>query len=494
MPNKWKNTLTNYNYPSMVASDIYSPSSYITSGDGTVFYTLYQDVVIARQKYNTETGAWALEDFAPSSAYLQAFNMPNGKLLPNPAYTFPVGTSGDGSVLVIAKGPASSIKNKKVIITKYVNGQLIQIGPEITFTPQSNFNTATNNIYFINRVYLSDDGLKLVLVTQGGINTFVCTNDTWTLLPIISDITSANFPYRDAAIPWYWANVSKNGMYMTLMKDAAPYNTDIDKFVVFKFDNVVNNWVLFGEANTRATLSMWVMGQTFISNTGGELVMYYNRSLLRYERNPTTSVYELISTTSVVLSSAWDSSDVFMSGDCNTYACRVRYVGNNNNELFQVLRVLKYSNQTWTLYNAFPEALFPYKTVNQDPGTGTTLIGLSSDGKTVVVRQFDLGNVYIYVDAPEIILSLGGGAVSIQDSTINFNNASTNIKNPISDLNVANKIYVDIASSEIQALVVQDNSYNEQCSDKNQEIESTLAIQIEQLYQYFFNQSRNEPF
>ena len=506
MPNAWKNTLADYNYPYISGgNDSTQPPSYIISGDGTVFYTGYLDDgnggVIARQKYNPETGVWGpLENFAPSSAYFQAYNI-TGQLLPNSAYRFPVATSADGNTLVIAKGPASSIKNKKVIITKYVNGQLTQVGPEITFTPQSNFNTATNNIYFIQRVYLSDDGLRLVLITQGGINTFVCTNDTWALVPSSSDIVIANFPYRSPASPAIWAHVSKNGMYLTLMKDAAPYDYFIDKFVVLKFDNVVNNWVLFGEVNTRATINMWDLSQTFVSNTGGELVMYGESGsfgLKRYERNPITSVYELKATASSILVRAWDSSTVFMSADCNTYACRRRYIGNNNNEPFQVLQMLKYSNETWSVYNPFPEAFFPYKTGLTDQGTGTTLIGLSSDGKTVVTRQYfdnnhpwyDLGNVYIYVDVPERILYLAG-SLAIEDSTINFGEASTNVKNPISDLNVANKIYVDNASSEIQALVVQDNSYNEQCSAKNQEIESTLALQIEHLYQYFFNQSRN---
>ena len=502
MPNVWKNTLANYNYPGIYyPTNTESPECNLISGDGTVCYILYMDNdLISRQKYNRDSGTWTSEIFSTNLSYFQSYNITGGKLLPNAQYRFPVATSADGNTLVFAKqnisspyynGPTS--KSRTIIITKYVNGQFIQVGSEITFTPQSNFNTATNTVYNIQRVFLSENGLKLVLLTQGGINTFVCTNDTWTLIPATSDITVINFPYRDWIFPAQMAHVSKNGMYLALCEDSPPIDYGLT-FTIFKFDTAINNWVLFKTIN-----QSYGIYQSFISNTG-VLVMYHGQgSLVRYEYNPTTEIYELKTNTSYVLTRGWDSHTVFMSADCNTYVCRYRYLGNSNTEQFQTLRVLKYSNGAWSLHNPFPETFFPYKTVINDQGYGVTVLGISSDGGTIVTRQFfgsvnnQLGNVYVYMDVPELILGLGGSVVSIQDANVDFTTASTAVKMPTLDLNVVNKIYVDNAGSEIQALIIQDNSYNEQCTAKKQEIQSNLATQIEQLYQYFFNQSRTEP-
>jgi hypothetical protein len=51
-----------------------------------------------------------------------------------------------------------------------------------------------------------------------------------------------------------------------------------------------------------------------------------------------------------------------------------------------------------------------------------------------------------------------GNELIIQNSDVNFQNASVLVKAPVSDLNVANKVYVDIADSILQSAIVSEAS------------------------------------
>lgn len=90
-----------------------------------------------------------------------------------------------------------------------------------------------------------------------------------------------------------------------------------------------------------------------------------------------------------------------------------------------------------------------------------------------------------------------GGKLSINDKDVSFSDADTYIKAPTSAPQVANKKYVDDKDNEIHDLILAnantDTVSTTQYSDliaERQTVQSDLAIQIENLYQYFFNNSR----
>ena len=97
---------------------------------------------------------------------------------------------------------------------------------------------------------------------------------------------------------------------------------------------------------------------------------------------------------------------------------------------------------------------------------------------------------------PPSFVFLGENAV-IHGSDVSFNNANVFVKNPTVALNVSNKQYVDVADEEIHALILSsattDTTSTTEYYDllgQRQTVQTTLAVQIDQLYQYFFNQSR----
>jgi hypothetical protein len=95
-----------------------------------------------------------------------------------------------------------------------------------------------------------------------------------------------------------------------------------------------------------------------------------------------------------------------------------------------------------------------------------------------------------------ISLSLGEKVI-INKSDVRFNDANVFVKDPSLALNVSNKQYVDIADEEINELILASaatyttstTEYSD-LIDQRQAVQITLAAQIENLYQYFFNQSR----
>ena len=97
---------------------------------------------------------------------------------------------------------------------------------------------------------------------------------------------------------------------------------------------------------------------------------------------------------------------------------------------------------------------------------------------------------------PPSFVFLGENTI-IHNSDVSFNNANVFVKNPTVALNVSNKQYVDVADEEIHALILAsattDTTSTTEYYDllgQRQTVQTTLAVQIDQLYQYFFNQSR----
>lgn len=92
-----------------------------------------------------------------------------------------------------------------------------------------------------------------------------------------------------------------------------------------------------------------------------------------------------------------------------------------------------------------------------------------------------------------------GDKMTISGSNINFNNANVYVKDPTVGLNVVNKQYVD-AMAEAANTMILSNANTDTTSNtiyydllsERQVFQSNLAIQIENLYQYFFNASRTE--
>ena len=470
-----------------------SPHPVVMSGDGTVYYvSMGEDgpgTGLTRYKY--ENNVWTGETFIGTNG-----NFITGtKYLPNSTYTYPVATSSNGNKLVFIKnGYADNPVARTILITSYTNGQFVQVGPEITFTKQLN---STFN-YYISRVYMSNDGLKIVIVTFAGINTLVFSNGIWNLLPNSPDINIGCFTPTPSMAVSSAAYMSKNGMYLTLVSGTE------NLVLVFKFDNQINNWVLFKSMSVNDPSYPIYVNQTFVSNTGVVLVVDGWGKLHRFEYSLTTNNYELI-VMSPNEGTPWDSTPSFVSEDCNTYFCRYRYfgmyiAGQQPDKPIQVLRMLKWKNENWEIVE-FPSSLVPYVAGNQDGGTFGSALGISSDGVTPIsTTPFSANrsiiNVYLNISVPTLHL---GDIVKIKETDINFNEANVFVKDPAVALNVSNKQYVDIADAEVHALILAsattDTTSTTEYYDllgERQTVQSNLANQIDNLYQYFFNQSRSD--
>jgi hypothetical protein len=474
-----------------------SPHPVVISGDGTVYYVSIGEHApgsgLLRYKY--ENNAWTSETFIATNGHY----FTGTKYLPNSTYTYPVATSSNGNTLVLIKnGFADNPVARTIIITSYINGQFVQVGPEITFTKQliSTFN------YYISRVYMSGNGLKIVIVTFAGINTLVFSNGIWNLLPNSPDINIDSFtptPYAAIASAAY---MSKNGMYLTLL------SVSENSVLVFKFDTQLNNWILFKSISNDIIIGgvnyQLYINQTFVSNTGVVLVVDGWGKLYRFEYSLTTNSYVLIAM-SPNEGTPWDSTPSFVSDDCNTYFCRYRYfgmyiAGQQPDKPIQVLRMLKWKNENWEIVE-FPSSLVPYVAGNQDGGTFGSALGISSDGMIPLATTPFSANkskiiTYLNISVPTLHL---GDMVKIKEADVNFNEANVFVKDPTVALNVSNKQYVDIADEEVRALILAsattDTTSTTEYYDllgERQTVQSNLAVQIEQLYQYFFNQSRSD--
>ena len=287
---KWLKTMSDNELPSpFMGAGTLGPPPIITSGDGTVFYASIGDfTAIARYKY--DNNVWTHENFIGTPYY----EVIGTKYLPNSTYTYPVATSFDGNTLVLIKaGNPYHARPRKILIVSYINGEFVQVGSEITFVEQSNFNppigTQTEQ-YYIRKVLMSHNALKIVIFTQRGINTLVYSNESWNLLPPSSDILQSYFPYISWGELCFSVNMSKNGMYLTLLSYAE------NAVLVFKFNTQINNWVLFKSIINSAFLTMnaanMYIEQTYVSSNGNVVLILdgYSR-LSRFEYNLTTNKF-----------------------------------------------------------------------------------------------------------------------------------------------------------------------------------------------------------
>ena len=485
---KWIKTLTDHNLgespPTVVGLAI--PHPFILSGDGKVFY-VGVGYSIARYECSDDN-VWTHENFIGTPYY----SVTGTKYLPDPSFIYPVATSEDGNILVLMKegDPRSARDTKrKIIVTSYVNGQIVQVGSEITFTKQSNYNSDSSNqtLYYIQRVFISNDGLKIVIVTHGGINTLVFSNGSWNLLPASQDILPSYFPYGEYGEVGSISCMSTNGMYLSLLAPSASTS-----LVVFKFNNQTNSWGLYG------TISHpYVIWQTFVSNTGIVLAVRYG-ALTRFEYNISTNNYELINVNTSI--SPLEGPRCFVSEDFNTFLCRSgSFEWPPSGIPKQYIVKLEWVNGNWEKID-FPQTLIPF--VSSDPNNGAYLLGMSSDATTfistsILTNEQYIINVYFNVPLPTLYL---GDAASIEEKNVMFGeNTNVFVKAPTVALNVSNKQYVDIADAEVNALIVANSTTDTTSTTEyyvligqTQTVQSTLATQIENLYQYFFNQSRED--
>jgi hypothetical protein len=493
----WIKTLSNHNLGEgeFVTVEYAIPHSFILSGNGKVFYTPVAYSTSLVRYECSEDNVWTPEYFIGTPYY----TVTGTKYLPDPTFVYPVATSEDGNILVLMKGgdPRNDRSTKrKLLVVSYVNGQLVQVGSEITFTKQSNFNdiSPTNIHYYIRRVSISNDGLKIVIVTHGGINTLVFSNGSWNLLPASQDILPSYFPWDDYS-DTAGSSMSKNGMYLTLIS----VNTSI---MVFKFNNLTNSWNLF--KTIPYAYSIW---ETFVSNTGIVLAVRFG-TLARFEYNLSTNEYESTNVSNIV--SLLEGSRCFVSDDFNTLVCRSGdYSWPPTGLPRQYIVMIKWINGNWEKVD-LPETIIPMLT--SEPLTYGFVLGMSSDATTFISTTVDSSlydpNIYgpylrsiinVYHNLPLPTLSLGI-AVSVKEKNVDFDvNANVFVKAPTVPLNVSNKQYVDIADAEINALILSNASTDTTSTTEyyvligqTQTVQSTLATQIDNLYQYFFNQSRED--
>jgi hypothetical protein len=100
---------------------------------------------------------------------------------------------------------------------------------------------------------------------------------------------------------------------------------------------------------------------------------------------------------------------------------------------------------------------------------------------------------------PPITLYLGDD-LTITGQNVEFNDATVSVKAPVSGLNVVNKAYVDSVNSNVNNLISEEtaNRIAGQSSlqamiDSLQSDNTALETQMNNLYQYFFNQPRDGP-
>jgi len=93
-----------------------------------------------------------------------------------------------------------------------------------------------------------------------------------------------------------------------------------------------------------------------------------------------------------------------------------------------------------------------------------------------------------------------GDDLTILGSNVHFNNANVTVKDPVSALNVANKGYVDTSSAILNGNLQMESAARSaedaillSMINVLQTSNADLSIQLNNLYQYFFNQDRTGP-
>jgi hypothetical protein len=93
-----------------------------------------------------------------------------------------------------------------------------------------------------------------------------------------------------------------------------------------------------------------------------------------------------------------------------------------------------------------------------------------------------------------------GDEITVLNSEINFNNANAFVKAPTENTHVANKSYVDAADEVLRQLIISQSTTSSQAYTdllamitQLQADNTALETQVDNLYQYFFDQPRDGP-
>jgi len=107
--------------------------------------------------------------------------------------------------------------------------------------------------------------------------------------------------------------------------------------------------------------------------------------------------------------------------------------------------------------------------------------------------------IYYYNNMSGVTLYLGD-EVTVLNSNFNFNNANAFVKAPTENTHVANKSYVDAADELLRQLIISQGADSAQAYadllamiTQLQSDNTELETQVDNLYQYFFNQPRSGP-
>lgn len=172
-----------------------------------------------------------------------------------------------------------------------------------------------------------------------------------------------------------------------------------------------------------------------------------------------------------------------------------------------VIIVGQESNQLseYAVYNSDTDRYEQLTTIPKSSIPNARSVWLSYDNSFVYTTYNNnsgtFGKIYkTPITIPTTSLYLGD-EITIEQSDINFNNANVFVKAPVSGLNIATKEYVDAnlntAASNIIAIQTAERvETNLVLIDLIRQLEarkSDLAVQMNNMYQYFFNQERDGP-
>lgn len=168
------------------------------------------------------------------------------------------------------------------------------------------------------------------------------------------------------------------------------------------------------------------------------------------------------------------------------------------------------SNQLseYAVYNSETDNYEQLTTVPKSSIPNSRSIWLSYDNSVLYTTYNNSYSVFGYIYKTPVSIPIPptptlylGDELTITQSDINFNNANVFVKAPVYGLNVANKDYVDAnlntANSDIiiaeTAERVATNSVLVGLISQLQARKSALVVQMNNLYQYFFNENRDGP-
>lgn len=382
---EWVNTLQNYIFnndndfkqeynPISSVSHYYHPQQYqfqpsvtALSGNGEVFYTSISinDYTTLTVRSSYVDNEWVKEYFAYNVYNPASYGITNTASLKFKFtdHYIPVATSYDGNTVILTK-----TNFEKCQVVSYSNGSLQKMGNEIPFVRQSNFNlnSRTNRLDTF-RYHISSDGLKIVLIAAGGMNTLVFNSETnnWDLLPASSDIKQSHFVIKDWATTALYDKVSENGMWMVLINDLNPTNNSTYNFEmnVFKFDTNVNNWVFFKSIPNNNYRRLYIANN-------GDIVAQGYQVISRYAYDNVTQEYILQASTPNGMVRVIDMHDIAKFTLCTSADCNTVFFQdvNGSDPTSQMIRKINFINNEW-VREELPISVFPfYKSSTGSPG------------------------------------------------------------------------------------------------------------------------------